>query len=57
MPKFAEWLKHERAAGEASRALTPEDRAALAALDRPDWWQDPDTCEAVESPPTVIQAG
>ena len=48
-PKFAEWLKRERLS-EASRALTGEDRAALAALDRPDWWQDADTRDAVEDP-------
>jgi malonyl-CoA decarboxylase len=48
-PRFAEWLKRERAS-EASRALTEEDRTALAALDRPDWWQDGDTREAIEDP-------
>jgi malonyl-CoA decarboxylase len=48
-PNFAEWLKRERAS-EASRALSPEDRAALSALDSPDWWQSAPTCEAVEEP-------
>jgi malonyl-CoA decarboxylase len=48
-PKFAEWLKRERAV-ESSRALAEEDRAALAALDRPDWWQDAKARDAVEEP-------
>ncbi len=39
-PNFAEWLKRERA-NEASLALDEEDRRALAALDRPNWWRDP----------------
>jgi malonyl-CoA decarboxylase len=38
-PNFAEWLKRERA-NTASLALDDEDRQALAALDRPDWWRD-----------------
>jgi malonyl-CoA decarboxylase len=38
-PNFAEWLKRERA-NAASLALDDEDRQALAALDRPDWWRD-----------------
>src|ERR1700736_3894523 len=37
-PNFAEWLKRERAA-ESSRALTGEDRAALAHLDSPLWFE------------------
>src|SRR5207302_11235099 len=37
-PGFAEWLKRERAA-ESSRVLTAQDRAALANLDIPGWWQ------------------
>jgi malonyl-CoA decarboxylase len=48
-PNFAEWLKRERAT-EASLALGEEDRAALAALDRPDWWRDAATAEAVREP-------
>jgi malonyl-CoA decarboxylase len=48
-PNFAEWLERERAA-EASAALNGEDRAALAALDRTDWWRDGDTAEAVYEP-------
>ncbi|MGD0419753.1 MAG: malonyl-CoA decarboxylase [Xanthobacteraceae bacterium] len=38
-PNFAEWLKRERA-NAASLALDDEDRQALAALDRSDWWRD-----------------
>jgi malonyl-CoA decarboxylase len=38
-PNFAEWLQRERA-NAASLALDDEDRQALAALDRPDWWRD-----------------
>ncbi len=48
-PNFAEWLKRERAA-EASIALSEEDRAALKALDRADWWRDLATAEAVREP-------
>jgi malonyl-CoA decarboxylase len=48
-PRFAEWLKRERAS-EASGALTREDRAVLAVLDRPDWWQDETLRDAVEDP-------
>jgi malonyl-CoA decarboxylase len=48
-PDFADWLKRERAS-ETSRALDAEDRAALAALDRDDWWRDPATTEAVHDP-------
>ena len=39
-PNFAQWLDHERKS-ETSRAISPEDRAALAGLDRPGWWQLP----------------
>ncbi|HEY6255124.1 MAG TPA: malonyl-CoA decarboxylase [Xanthobacteraceae bacterium] len=49
VPNFAEWLKRERAA-EASRALTAEDRAALANLDKPDWWQNATTRDELEEP-------
>jgi malonyl-CoA decarboxylase len=48
-PNFAEWLKAERAK-EGSSALGAEDRAALAALDRPDWWRDEATAEMVHEP-------
>jgi malonyl-CoA decarboxylase len=48
-PNFAEWLKRERAT-EASVALDEEDREALKALDRLDWWRDEATAEAVREP-------
>ncbi len=48
-PNFAEWLKRERASA-TSVALAEEDRAALAALDRDDWWRDPAAVEAVQDP-------
>ena len=48
-PSFAEWLKRERAA-EASVALSDEDRAALEALDRVDWWREEDAAEALREP-------
>src|SRR5512132_8461 len=48
-PNFAEWLKGERAK-EGSAALSAEDRAALAVLDRPDWWRDEATAEMVQEP-------
>src|SRR5712671_4217494 len=48
-PNFAEWLKRERAS-EASLALSEEDLAALAALDRPDWWRDEEIAESVREP-------
>jgi malonyl-CoA decarboxylase len=47
-PGFASWLKRERN-NEAS-ALTPEDRAPLAALDAPDWWRDAETAERLREP-------
>ena len=46
-PNFAEWLASERAS-RSSAALGEEDRAALAALDRSDWWRDAATAEAVQ---------
>ena len=49
VPNFAEWLKRERAA-ESSTVLTPEDRALLANLDIPGWWQTEKTREPVEEP-------
>ena len=38
------------ARAEASPALSEDDRAALAALDRADWWQDEATAETVREP-------
>jgi malonyl-CoA decarboxylase len=48
-PNFAEWLKRERA-NTASLALDAEDRQAIAALDRPNWWRDPLDAAAVREP-------
>jgi malonyl-CoA decarboxylase len=48
-PNFAEWLKRERAQ-EASLALDDEDRAALAALDNPDWWRTLEIAESLREP-------
>ena len=48
-PNFAEWLKRERA-NEASLALDDEDRDALAALDRADWWRDPAVAASIREP-------
>ena len=48
-PGFAHWLKRERSV-EASRALTADDRDALAALDKPLWWQDAKMREELEEP-------
>jgi malonyl-CoA decarboxylase len=48
-PSFAQWLKRERSLA-ASPALTEEDRAALAAVDRPDWWRDAEAVAVVEEP-------
>jgi malonyl-CoA decarboxylase len=45
-PGFAQWLKRERDA-ETSKVLTPDDRAALANLDLPGWWQTAHTREPV----------
>jgi malonyl-CoA decarboxylase len=48
-PGFAEWLRRERLA-ENSPALQPGDKAALAPLDREDWWQIPTMAEKVREP-------
>jgi malonyl-CoA decarboxylase len=48
-PNFAAWLKTERAK-EGSVALGAEDRDALAALDRPNWWLDEASAEMVREP-------
>jgi malonyl-CoA decarboxylase len=48
-PNFAEWLRRERAT-ESSLALAEQDREALAALDRADWWRDAETLEALREP-------
>jgi malonyl-CoA decarboxylase len=48
-PNFAEWLKRERG-NAASPALDEEDRAALDALDRANWWRQPDLVETIRAP-------
>jgi malonyl-CoA decarboxylase len=48
-PNFAGWLKRERAQ-QASMALDDDDRAALAALDNPNWWRVPEIAEEVREP-------
>ena len=48
-PNFAEWLRRERER-ETSIALSEEDRAVLAGLDRSDWWRDPANVERLEAP-------
>src|SRR5215468_6364897 len=48
-PNFAEWLKRERA-NEGSIVLSGEDRAALAVLDQPGWWQSQANVETAHDP-------
>jgi malonyl-CoA decarboxylase len=48
-PNFAAWLRRERT-NTASIAIDEEDREALAALDRPDWWRDGATAEKIREP-------
>jgi malonyl-CoA decarboxylase len=48
-PNFAQWLDRERT-NAASLALDEDDREALAALSRADWWQDEDVLEALREP-------
>jgi malonyl-CoA decarboxylase len=48
-PNFAEWLKRERAS-EASLAIDADDREALGALDRPNWWLDEQLVEIIGEP-------
>src|ERR1700684_1791144 len=48
-PNYAEWLNRERRQ-EASLPIDDEDRAALAALDKPDWWRSPEIAETVREP-------
>jgi malonyl-CoA decarboxylase len=55
VPGFAQWLARERKA-ESSTVLSEEDRAALAALDEPDWWQDREKAAALQEPLTRAAA-
>ncbi len=48
-PNFAAWLQRERT-NTASIAIDDDDREALAALDRLDWWRDSATAEKVREP-------
>jgi malonyl-CoA decarboxylase len=48
-PNFAQWLDRERKS-ETSRAISPEDRTALAGLDRPGWWQLPQARDPMQEP-------
>jgi len=46
---FADWLTRERA-DETSKVINPADRAALAHLDAPQWWENESARDAVEEP-------
>jgi malonyl-CoA decarboxylase len=48
VPDFAKWLDDERAAS-ATTVLTAQSKEVLAALDRPDWFKDADTADAVRA--------
>ena len=48
-PNFAEWLARERTR-EALLALDDDDRRALAALERADWWRDQAAAATVREP-------
>jgi malonyl-CoA decarboxylase len=48
-PNFGAWLKRERTLP-ASMAIDEDDRAALAVLDKPDWWRTPEIAEKVREP-------
>jgi malonyl-CoA decarboxylase len=48
-PNFGAWLRRERTLP-ASMAFDEEDRAALAVLDKPDWWSAPEIAEKVREP-------
>ena len=48
VPNFAGWLARQRA--QPSPALTDVDRAALAGLDRPEWWNDESALEEMREP-------
>ncbi|MFL6798925.1 MAG: malonyl-CoA decarboxylase [Xanthobacteraceae bacterium] len=48
-PNFAQWLARERSI-EASVALNEEDRALLTAMDKPEWWRDPEIAEMLREP-------
>ena len=49
VPDFAKWLARERKI-ENSHAINDTDRATLAALDQPQWWQSAELRNAVQEP-------
>jgi len=49
VPGFAAWLKRERD-NESSAALSEADKTALAALDQPSWWLEPEVVEKAKEP-------
>jgi malonyl-CoA decarboxylase len=49
VPNFAGWLRRERTV-ENSRLLSADDREALAALDVPQWWDNPELTENLREP-------
>jgi malonyl-CoA decarboxylase len=48
VPNFAGWLARQRT--EPSPALAEADRAALAGLDRPEWWNDEAAVDEIREP-------
>ena len=50
VPRFARWLDAERRSTEDEGLLGPETRAALAALDTPDWHTDAAVVEEIGAP-------
>lgn len=48
VPGFLRWLAQERSK-DAPDHLSPEDRAVLALLDRPEWHRDPDAARKLQS--------
>ena len=54
-PGFAEWLGRELK-NENSAALSAEDRAVLAGLEQPQWWQQPELATAMQEPLTRAAA-
>jgi malonyl-CoA decarboxylase len=54
VPNFAGWLTRQRA--QPSPELSEADRAALAALDRPEWWTDQAAIDEIREPMTRAAA-
>ncbi|TWD58038.1 malonyl-CoA decarboxylase [Agrobacterium vitis] len=55
VPAFAAWLAKERD-NDASDVLTAADKAKLAALDQPEWWNDDALCEQIRPIITMAAA-